>query len=646
MARIACAVPWRCLLPLCVLALVPVVDAQVEPLQVRAGVQSQRVYVGQQFLLQIQVQGTDQPDPIDIRPVEEDFVVTEAGGGASNSTSVSIVNGQMTRQVMRGYNFNYRLAARRVGESIIPSITVTAAGQSARTVPVRMQVLPPEENDDFHLRLSLSETSAYVGQPVILTLVWYIGQEVQDFSFTVPILDDRRFEIIDPPSPAVAGQGQPDQMEIRLEDRRAIATRGVGELEGRRFTVLRLSKILIPREAGSATLPAATVTFVTSRPDSTRRRDPFDDFFGGSFFSGAFGGRRELQTLAIPSNRPVLEILELPVTNRPANFNGWIGEFDLTVEAKPTAIAVGEPITLSIAVRGTGILETARFPALDQDVRLTRDFNVPSEIGVGEGSGDRKLFTHTLRARHDRVAEIPPIRLPYFNPASGEYRTATSEAIPIMVEASRIVTAQDAEGLGTLGPRQLEVESREQGIAHNYVDTSALEPMPQGWTAPLRPLGPLPIALALLLVPPLMLLGWVAAASGLSVLEPSWLLSRGHRARWKRVAESIDATRQEGPEVTKAVLSGLRDYLGAKLGVGGSGAAAWTYGDLEKHLQNLDAHGRDTPLASDLLEDLRAVFERCEAGSYSGLAPTSVEDKRRLISEATAVVDRIEGSWR
>ena len=76
--------------------------AQDEPLEARAAVQSQQVYVGQNFLLQLQIHGTDQPDPVDIGPLERDFVVSEAGGGASNSTAVSIVNGRMSRQVQRG----------------------------------------------------------------------------------------------------------------------------------------------------------------------------------------------------------------------------------------------------------------------------------------------------------------------------------------------------------------------------------------------------------------------------------------------------------------------------------------------------------------------------------------------------------------
>ena len=111
-----------------VVALPTATVGQDVPLRVQAAVQSQRVFVGQQFLLQIQIRGSDDPDPVDIGPLEADFSVTEAGGGSSNSTSVSIVNGQMTRQVQHGYNLNYRLAARRAGQVRIPSLTVTANG--------------------------------------------------------------------------------------------------------------------------------------------------------------------------------------------------------------------------------------------------------------------------------------------------------------------------------------------------------------------------------------------------------------------------------------------------------------------------------------------------------------------------------------
>ncbi len=619
--------------------------AQTEPFTAVAAVQSGRVYVGQQFLLQIQVQGTDQPDPIDMRALERDFSVTEAGGGSSNSTSVSIVNGRVTRQVQRGYNFNYRLAAREPGEAVIPSLTVRSDGRSVSTRPVRVRVLPPQENDDFKLRLSLSEDRAYVGQPLRLTVTWYIRREVQDFSFTMPLLEDHRLEILEPLADSVPVQGQSDLIEIRLGDRRATARRGTRNLDGLGYTVLEFEKMIIPRSAGTLVLPAATVTFSTPGRGSTGRRSLFDDFFGGSAFSGVFGTGR-METLAIPSNQPSLEVLALPTRDRPARFNGWIGEFDLATQATPDSVSVGEPITLTLTVQGSLMVPSARFPALDGQPDLASSFNVPKEIGAAEGKGNRMVFTQTLRARSDRVDRIPAIELPYFDPRQREYRIARSEPIDIAVEAARIITADDAEGRGPSASRQLEVESSELGIVHNYVDPSALLPNPTGLAGVLRPLGPLPVAVIVLILPPLLLAVVHAARFGVRLGRPSEWLVATHRRRWKQAVQRIDIEGGSGEAVAKSVLAGLREYLGGRLGNGRAGAAAWTYGDVERRLGMLERNGRRNLASPDTLALLRSVFERCEAGTYAGIEHLDQDGRHRLVEDATTVVDQIEEGWR
>ncbi len=616
-------------------------NGQPEPLRVRAAVGTQQVYVGQQFLLQIQVQGSDQPDPVDIGPLEREFTVSEAGGGASNSTSVSIVNGRMTRQVQRGYNLNYRLAAREPGSAEIPSMVISAEGRSASTQPISMRVLPPEENDDFKLRLSLSDSRAFVGQPVTLTAEWFIGREVQEFSFNMPLLDDRRFEVIDlAASRSASGQASNDLVEFALGDRRATASKGFGEFEGRQYTVLRFQKILVPRAPGRIALPAATVTFVTPRPGQSRRRD----FFGGGLFSDVFGGQRVMETLAIPSNRPGLEVLDLPSAGRPAGFNGWIGQFQLQAEAKPTAVKVGEPITLSLRVRGTRMLSNAQLPPLHIQPALVRDFNVPREIGAGESRVNERSFTQTLRARHDSVTEIPALELPYFDPKQGAYRIARSEPIPLHVEPSRIVTADDAEGRGTLQPRQLEVESSEQGIAHNYVDASALEPMLDIWVSLLRPLGPVALALVILGLPPLAYCGLLAIRLKGQYSGALRWRARSPRAAWKKAVGAIDIAGHEGGRVAEAVLAALRDYLGNVLRGTSSEAAAWTFVDVKGRLDALPQRrkGESRIADSELLSGLQSVFERCEAGSYAGVEPMDSQWNRQLVADASAVVDRIE----
>lgn len=637
---------WRvpqAALALALLAMPASLPGQAEALQARASVEGQQVYVGQQFLLRIRVEGTEQPDPVDIGALERDFTVSEAGGGASSSTSVSIVNGRMTQQVQRAYTLNYRLAARKAGDVAIPALAITADGRTARTRPITLRVLPPRENDDFKLQLELSATRAYVGQPVALDAIWYIGREVRDFSFTMPLLEDRRFEVLDPEASASAGQAATadERLEIQLGDRRAAARKGRGSLGGREYTTLRFRKLLVPREAGSMVLPTATVTFLTPSQTRSRARDPFDDsFFGGGLFADFFGRRPVVETLAIPSNRLRLEVLDLPTAGRPPGFNGWIGVFRLQTEASPDRVAVGEPITLKVQVEGEPRRAAARLPALDEQADLVRDFKVPREMAAGEDRGDAKFFTQTLRAKHDRVTQIPAIELPYFDPEAGAYRIARSEPIPLSVEAARIVTADDAEGLGS-GPRQMEVKSTEQGIAHNYVDASALRPAARSWQAWLLPLGPVPVALAVVAVPPLVYFCLLAASSIRKRGAAPWRLRPSAYAQWRKSIAAIEADRAAEREASAAVLSALRAYLEARLGLG---RGAWGFDDAAVRLRDGATRRKGKPRAGgeETLTALRDVFERCEAGSYAGSGAMDAAWKARLLADAKAAVALIE----
>ncbi|MDE0104815.1 MAG: BatD family protein [Bryobacterales bacterium] len=620
------------------LAVIPaLVLAQDAELRARAAVRSQQVYLGQHFLLQVQIEGTDSPDPVDMRVLEKDFVVSEAGGGSSNSTSVSIVNGRMTQSVRRGYNLNYRLAARRPGQLQIPPLSISAGGQSATTQPVPLRVLPPQENSDFRLRLGLSESRAFVGQPVVLTVDWFIGRDIGEYGFSMPLLADTRFEVTDPPTPPAR---DPDELiGIQLGDRRAQGWTYQGELNGRPCTVLRFQKVLVARQAGSYELPSATVTFAAMQRGGQQRRGVFDDFFGMSLLD-TFGGRRATETLAIPSNRPRLEVRSLPADGRPARFNGWIGQFELEASASPTAVEVGEPVTLTMTVRGAQLLPSVAFPALDIQPSMARDFKVPQEMGVGEIKGDVRTFTQTVRARHDAVSAIPPVELPYFEPRLGEYRTARSEPIPITVEPSRIVTAEDIEGGGSGGPRQLAVESAETGLGHSYTGADALRAPSGPWTYWLRPLGPPPLATALIAVPPLLWCAVMAVRVGRRAPGIFRLPARGPRARWRRAIAKLRTEAPLGEDGASALLYALREYLGALLEGSASIARAWTFGDVAARLE--DQHG--SRINVDALDALRSVFERCEASRYAGGVDMDASWLETLISDAEKAVARLEGA--
>ncbi|MCW5979437.1 MAG: protein BatD [Bryobacteraceae bacterium] len=565
--------------------------AAAQQLSVQAVVEKQDVFAGEPFLLQIQVEGSDAPEKPDLSGLAG-VTVQDLGGQQNSSESVTIINNQVTRVTRRGYVFSYRLTAQKPGTFTIPPIAIQAGGKTLRTAGATIRATPPAESDDFKLRLSLSERKAYAGQPVILTITWYVGQNVQDFSFTVPVLNDKRFTIEDPRI-----QIDPDRhLEIALPNGKAIGEKGEATLDGRRFLTVELRKILIPRQPGTIAIEPATVAG-KARPN--RARNPFaDDFFG-------FATRMAGESFVAGSNRAAIEVMELPQAGRPATFSGLVGQYRIAAEATPAEVSVGDPITLNVRVSGPEYLANAQLPPLTAQPALARDFRIPAEQAAGVLEGNVKKFTQTIRAIHPDVREIPPIELSYFNPKSGGYEIARTAPIPLAVKGTRIVTAQDAEGAGRL-TAQTGVESREGGIAYNYEGPDALINQALGGAAPLGS----PAWLIALGLPPLCF----AALLGYALIERRREVNPGERTArraykdFSRRASALPPSDSDGFHA--AMLEATRNYLGARLALP---AQALTFLDVKPSLEQRG-------MAADLVEAVKRLFERCEAGRYAGSA--------------------------
>ena len=95
---------------------------------------------------------------------------------------------------------------------------------------------------------------------------------------------------------------------------------------------------------------------------------------------------------------PVVEVRPLPTEDRPQDFNGAIGPHVIAAVATPTEVPVGDPVTLSLTVRGAGPLDRLSAPRLDRVDALTEDFEVPAESLAGELTAGGKTFTLTIRA--------------------------------------------------------------------------------------------------------------------------------------------------------------------------------------------------------------------------------------------------------
>ena len=573
-------------------------------LSAQVAVSSQEVYLGEPFTVQIQITGSDNPTEPDLSEIT-DFTIQKLGGQQNSSQSVTIINGRMSQVSRLGYNFTYQFTPTRSGSLTIPSFLIRVNGQTAQTQPVRVLAKQPQETEDFKLRMKLSKETCYVGEPIRLDVTWYLRKDVRDFNFTLPALSNRAFSVATPPVDTSIGG---PYYRINVGSDGAIGEKGQGKLDGKDYATISFSMILIPRTPGSFHLEPAVVS-CEALAGYRHSRSALDSFFNDDFFSDFlqddfFNRRRGVYEKAVvPSNSLDLDVKPLPNEKRPVHFADHVGQYRITATASPTSVSVGEPITLTISLDGPEYLEHVSPPALSRQGSLSRDFKIPAEMAGGKLDGRRKTFTQTIRALHSDIEEIPPIELPYFDTDAGEYRVARSEAIPISVRESRVVTASDAEGLEpVLTPSRL--ESWTDGIAHNYEGPELLRDQRSGvrtwltsplWTAPI-------------VIPPIVYFSLLAATYISKRRDSNPALQRARNA-YSNLKSQLNV---KGTERTSSehdvVLEALRQFLGDRLSLP---SKSLTLKEVETILSTQSIPRSD-------IAALRDLFRTCEAGRYAG----------------------------
>ncbi|MBF0352081.1 MAG: BatD family protein [SAR324 cluster bacterium] len=602
------------------------------PISARIALESQEVYLGASFVMQIQVEGAESPDKPDLSMIQ-DFAVLEKGGQQNSRSSVTIINGRMVRDDHHGYIFSYELVPKKLGVLILPALKVTANGQTVWTDAVRIKVIKPATTDEFKLFMELSDHVVYVGQPVTLTMSWYISKNVNEFNFFVPVLEQPEFKTADLPLPADLANNKA-YLEIPLGSDRALGKKTTESLNGKEYLVVRFKKILFPKQTGEIHLPQSTVAFnaVMGLQNQTRRNQ-FDRFFNDDFFGNSlFNQQREVvKKFVVASNESVLKVKPLPVEGRPDVFTDLVGQYSMQAEASVTEVQTGDPITLTLRVSGPDFLDNVELPPLNQFPPLSQNFKIPAEMSPGKIEGKHKVFTQTIRPLNARVKEIPAIPLPYFDSAKGSWETAWTQPIPLKVAEARTITAKDAEGVALMvQPEQKVLETQDSGIAYNYEDLSVLENQafyPSVW---LRS----PVWMGLLAGMPLLyvaLLGWTR-----------WRLNNdsGQEKRQLRQAgnvffKTLKSLSPESAEFSRDLLNALRQYLGSKLKLK---AQALTISDVTQPLQ-------DRGISEDLLNQTRQMFEQCEALRYGG--SLSASNATQLMDSAKNLVQELEkkGKW-
>lgn len=197
-----------------------------------------------------------------------------------------------------------------------------------------------------------------------------------------------------------------------------------------------------------------------------------------------FFGQMMMDQFAITSNRPTINVRPLP-GNAPASFNGAVGQFTLKSNVVPATAGVGEPITWTLTLNGSG--NWPDIPGLPAR-QVSKDFRTV-QPQAKRTPKEGKLFDATLV---EDVVLIPtkpgsyalgPITWSYFDPAKGEYRIITTERTTITVTAPAAAPATPSEAAAAqstagAGAEKSAAAAKPRSIPRDPITSEKICPVP------------------------------------------------------------------------------------------------------------------------------------------------------------------------
>jgi hypothetical protein len=534
---------------------------------VTASVDRNRLALGETVAFTIAIQGSQQAGSPAIPRVDG-----LTFNGPSMNQSVSWSNGKVSQTI----NLVYQVTPTRTGELTIPAVAVEIAGQTYQTQPIRLAVeknaVSPELNKQAFVQAQMPSRELYLGQTIPVDVRVYVRGDVPLTGFGGYNYD-------------AAGLGYRHLPNLK---------QGTQTINGEGFRVFIIEGAITPGRTGTLAFGPCVVQgqIAVQQPRRARGLDSIID----QFFN-----QTEARPLPLTLEPVAVEVRPLPVAGRPADFSGAIGQWNLAVTAKPAEVAVGDPITLTIKISGTGNIDLVPTPKLaGLDEFKTYDPTIKTTKNDLNTAGER-VIQQVLIARDTNVKQLPEVRLSYFDPVAKAYKVAVQPPLPVVVKAS-------ASGRSTIvsgGSRIRPDEKLGQDIVYLKGDPGMVATT-----------GSMAAFWVLNIVPVLALAGAFVWKRRTDKLRGDVAYARRSRAARKarKLLESADSA--------DAIQHALQSYLGDRLNIPAAGITASVVDE-----QRL-------PVA------VREIFEACDATRFAGV----VADLVALKKSVEQVIDELENT--
>ena len=360
----------------------------------------------------------------------QDGLEVIAGPYTSSQSSYQMINGHTSSS--SSVTITYTLYAAKNGSFTIGASHAVVGGKRLSSRPVKIQVSGHAQRtngapnmhgqnsydqphmrsagsaisgSDLFIKVSASKKRVHEQEPILLTYKVYTQVDLTQLEGKMPDLKGFHTQ------------------EVPLPQQKTFHTETVN---GRPYKCVTWSQyVMYPQMTGSLQIPS--ITFKGIVVQQNRNVDPMEAFFNGG--SGYVEVKKDIKA-------PGITLQVDPLPQRPANFSGGVGKFNISASLDKKEVKAGEPITLRVVVGGIGNLKLLKQPV----VSFPKDFDkydakVTDKTRLtANGVEGNMVYDFLAVPRNQGSYTIPSVELTYYDTGKNAYKTIKTQPFKVEVE--------------------------------------------------------------------------------------------------------------------------------------------------------------------------------------------------------------------
>ena len=353
-----------------------------------------------------------------------------AGPYTSSQSSYQMINGHTSSS--SSVTITYTLYAAKNGCFTIGASHAVVGGKRLSSRPVKIQVSGHAQRtngapnmhgqdsydqprmrsagsaisgSDLFIKVSASKKRVHEQEPILLTYKVYTQVDLTQLEGKMPDLKGFHTQ------------------EVPLPQQKTFHTETVN---GRPYKCVTWSQyVMYPQMTGRLEIPS--ITFKGIVVQQNRNVDPMEAFFNGG--SGYVEVKKDIKA-------PGITLQVDPLPQRPANFSGGVGKFNISASLDKKEVKAGEPITLRVVVGGIGNLKLLKQPV----VNFPKDFDkydakVTDKTRLtANGVEGNMVYDFLAVPRNQGSYTIPSVELTYYDTSKNAYKTIKTQPFKVEVE--------------------------------------------------------------------------------------------------------------------------------------------------------------------------------------------------------------------